>query len=225
MRMLGLDASVSTFRWDIIYLLAQLTSDTRPGVAALAPPIQALLDQLSVERAAFEAAEDAMIIATALLNKNDKHRDSVLIEAGGVARAADKAVYKVLFGKLNPSHTARLAIDEESVEVARILGELDKLAEDHPIRAAYRAELLEAEAAVKAAGGQADEAATALALARSRLDRFKLECDTQRLVVHGQLVALLKDKAEADAFFRPGTGAPTGKKKKDPEPEDSTSPA
>jgi len=206
--MLGYRTSVSAFRWDLVYLLAQLTTDTRPGVAALGAPIQALLVTLKAERGAFEDAEDATVVATALLQKKDRHRDAVLTEAGGVARASDKVVYGILFPQLSPSATARLGIAEESAQIARILGELAKLPDDHPLRTEYQSELVAAEAAVKAAGDQSGEAATALALQRSQLDRFKLECDQGRLTAHGQLVTLLKSKAEADTFFRPNTTSP-----------------
>lgn len=220
MRMLGVKASLSTFRWDLIHLLAQLTSDNRPGVSALSAGVQALLGTVAAERAGFEQAEDALIVAQAMLNKKDKHRDGVLIEAGGMARALDKAGYGSLFPKHSPSATARLGIDAESAEISRILGELGKMPVDHPVRSAYLQELTEAEAGVKAAGGQSDQAVTAIALQRSQLDRFKLEADQGRLTVHGQLVSLLKDKAEADAFFRPTQGAPA-----DEAPSDTPAPA
>ena len=218
MRMLGTKTSLSTFRWDLVYLSAQLTADQRPGVAALAGPVQTLLTKLKTERDALEQAEDAVIVASALLNKKDQHRDGVLVEAGGVARASDKAVYTTLFPKLNPSGTARLGVDAESAEVSRILGELAKLPVDHLLRTAYEPELIAAEAAVKAADAQSDEAVTALALQRSQLDRFKLEVDQARLSTHGQLVTLLKDKAEADAFYRPVSSMPADEAKPDATP-------
>lgn len=181
MRMLGHKASLQTFRWDLVDLAAQLVSDKRAGVSALAAPIQGLLTQLGTERGALEQAEDAVIVASAILAKSDRHRDEVLIEAGGVARASNKDVYQTLFPNRNPSATARLPITEESAEIKRILGEMGKLAADHALRTAYEAELTGAEAAVKAASEQSDEALTALALQRSQLDRFKLELDKARL--------------------------------------------
>ncbi len=208
MRMLGTKTSLQSFRWDLIYLLAQLLGDKRPGVSALAPPIQASLATLTTERGTLEGAEDQAIVAAALLNKSDKHRDDLLIEAGGVARATDKAVYDTLFSKQNPSATARLGIDAESAEVSRILGELAKLPASHPIRATYEADLTDTEVAVKAASNQSNSARTALALQRSQIERTKLEVDKTRLETHGQLLALLKNKDEADSFFRPTTAAP-----------------
>jgi hypothetical protein len=208
MRMLGFKASLQAFRWDLVYLAAQLVSDKRPGVSGLAGPIQGYLAKINEERSAFEKAEDAVIVVSALLNKSDRLRDELLIEAGGVARASDKAVYETLFPNASPSATARLGIAAESAEVSRILGEIAKLPADHPVRAAYEKELQDAEAAVKVTAGQSDDAATAMALQRSHLDRFKLEVDKARLETHGQLVVLLKDKAEAEAFFRPTTKSP-----------------
>jgi hypothetical protein len=190
------------------FLIAQLVSDKRPAVSALATPLQAILTKIGAERAALEQVEDEMVVATAILNKNDRSRDNVLVEAGGVARATDKIVYETLFPTLSPSKTARLGIAAESAHVSRILGELAKLPAAHPIRVAYEKELIEAEADVKVADAKSDQATTALALQRSQLDRFKLEVDEARLETHGHLLTLFKDKEEADSFFRPTTNAP-----------------
>lgn len=223
MRMLGYKASLPTFRWDLVYVVAQLLGDTRPGVSALAPPLQALLIKVNAERDALELTEDQVVVASALLHKKDKHRDERLIEAGGVARASDKAVYDTLFPRLSPSNTARLGVAAESLEISRILGEIGKLAPEHPVRAMYEQALIGAEAGVKAAGTQSDTAVTALAIQRSQLDRFKLELDQARLSAHGQLLSLLKDKAEADSFFRPTTSAPAEAPKAD-DPEAAATP-
>lgn len=220
MRMLGFKASLQTFRWDLVYLAAQLLADKRPEVKALASPIQGYLSQIAAERAALEQAEDAAIIASALLNKSDRSRDEVLVEAGGVARATDRGVYEVLFPTHSPTATARLGVAAESAQVNRILGELASLPGDHPLRKEYEDELQNAEAAVKSAVGKSDDAVTALALQRSQIDRFKLTVDKARLEAHGQLVVLLKDKAEADSFFRPTTRSPT-----EEAPEASADPA
>lgn len=222
MRMLGIKASVATFRWDLIYLIAQLTADDRPGVSDIAPMVSARLALLIEERGALEQAEDASIIASALLNKRDRRRDTMLVEMGGVVRALDKAVYATLFANKSPSLVAKLSVDDESAEIRRILGEIGKLPADHILRQEYEVELADAEAAVKTAGAQSDDAVTALALQRSQLGRFKLSTDQLRLEVHGQLLALLKDKAEAEAFFRPTTAAP-GAEEPAP-PQDPTAP-
>jgi hypothetical protein len=214
MRLLGHTASLSTFRWDLVYLGAQLLSDQRPGVAALAPLVQNTITDIAAERAALEQVEDEAIIANALLQKKDKSRDELLVEVGGVARASDKEVYTILFPKLNPSQTSRLGIAAESAEMKRILGEIVKLPDKHPVRLAYEQELTDAEVAVLGAGQQSDAAVTALALQRSQLDRFKLKIDEMRLTVHGHLLVLLKSKAEADAFFRPTNNAPGEEAKK-----------
>lgn len=209
MRMLGFKASLQTFRWDLVYLRAQTITDERPEVKALAVPVEGLLSQIAAERDALEKAEDAAIVAAALVNKRDRSRDEVLVEAGGVARATDRAVYEVLFPSHSPTATARLGVAAESAQVSRILGELAKLPADHPLRKEYESELQDAEAAVKSAVAQNDDAATALALQRSQIDRFKLAMDKARLETHGQLVALLKDKAAAESFFRPTTRSPS----------------
>ena len=208
MRLLGTKTSLAAFRWDLIYLSAQLVSDERPGVSELAPPVQALLTQADAERAAYEQAEDAVIVAGALVDKKDSRRDKVLIAAGGVARASDPEVYTRLFPRLNPSGTARLGVAAESTQIGRILGELAKLPADSALRLSYEKPLTDAEALLKTASKQSDQAATSFALQRSQLERFKLELDQQRLVTHGRLLVLLKSKAEADAFFRPTTTPP-----------------
>lgn len=215
MRLLGHSATLSAFRWDLVHLRAQLLSDARPGVSDLAPLVEDFIKQITVERAAFEQAEDEWIVKNALLLKTDKHRDGVLIQAGGVARATDKELYATLFPTYNPSQTARLGVAAESAEIKRILGEMAKLPVDHPVRVAYEKELSDAEAGVVAADKQSEEAVTALALQRSQIDRFKLKVDQARLTVHGNLLVLLKSKAEADAFFRTTSSAPGEEAKKE----------
>jgi hypothetical protein len=170
MRLLGNNSSLSTFRWDLIYLLAQLLSDDRPGVSDLAAPIQKRLDELATRRTKQEAAEDWAITAGALVVKTDRRRDGVLVEAGGVARAAHKQVYATLFPRHNPSQTARLGVEAESAEVTRILSEMGKLPDQHPIRVAYEAELSKAETAVaKAVHVDGDDGAGAGALGDAAL--------------------------------------------------------
>lgn len=208
MRLLGYKTSLAAFRWDLIYLIAQLVSDERPGVGDLAPPLQDLLTRLNDERTTYEQAQDAVVVAGALLDKKDARRDQLLIEAGGVARATELEVYKTLFPRLNPSLTARLGIEAESVHIDRILGELGKLPTDNSLRVNYEQEMTEVEALVKAASKTSDQAATAFALQRSQIDRFKLQVDQQRITTHGSLLVLLKSKAEADAFYRPTSNPP-----------------
>ncbi len=209
MRLLGHKASLASFRWDLIYLIAQLLGDERPGISALAPAVQQCLKQLEDGRATYEQAEDAVVVASALLDKRDLRRDKVLIAAGGVARSTDIDIYRTLFPTLNPSLTAGLGIEAESAAVDRILHELGKLPADNLLRLLYEKELAEAEARVKTAAARSDEAATAFALLRLQLDRAKLKIDQQRLVTHGKLLVALKSTAEADAFFRP-TSTPPG---------------
>ena len=219
MRMLGVKASLSGFRWDLVYLIARLMADERAEVKALVPLAQALRADLAAQRDALEAAEDAVIITSALVDRGDARRDEVLVQLGGVARATDKVAYGVLFPKTNPSHTARLSIDAESVEIARILGELGAMPAEHPLRAAYLTELTEAEVALKAADQQSDAAVLALSLQRSQIDRLKAGIDKGRLEIHGKLISLIKSKAEVESFFRPTTTSPGEEEKpKDPAP-------
>ncbi|MEO5731218.1 MAG: hypothetical protein ABI134_05385, partial [Byssovorax sp.] len=137
MRLLGHKASLASFRWDLIYLIAQLLGDERPGVSALAPAVQQCLKQLEDGRAIYEQAEDAVVVASALLDKRDRRRDKVLIAAGGVARSTDIDIYRTLFPTLNPSLTADLGIAAESAAVDRILRELGKLPADNLLRVLY----------------------------------------------------------------------------------------
>lgn len=211
MRLLGPSTSLAAFRWDLLFLLAQLASDERPDIAALAQPVQDALEKLAKERAAFMEAEDASVIATAILHKRDSKRDRLLVKLGGVARATAREVYAQLFPRRNPTRTAKLGIDAESAEINRILGELATLAADHPLRVAYEKDLGGAQAALVVAKGQADKAETTLALRRSQVERCKLELDKIRLETHGKLLSFFKDKVEADAFFRPTTAAPGDK--------------
>jgi hypothetical protein len=83
------------------------------------------------------------------------------------------------------------------------------------VRTGYEGALAAAESGVLAAAAQGDDAATALALERSELLRFKLSMDEARLTTHGALLAALKSKTEAEAFFR-GTSAAPGEDKAQP---------
>src|SRR5262249_14211959 len=141
MRVFGPRTSMSVFRWDLVYLAAQLVSDDRPGVAALAPPIQSALASIAAERASMEQAEDGSLVAIAQVRKRDKKRDALLVTLGGVARATDKPVYGTLFPTRSPAIIARLGVDAESAEVERILGELSVLPMSHPLRLAYEKDL------------------------------------------------------------------------------------
>lgn len=208
MRMLGTKPSLPAFRWDLLYLLAQLTADKRPEIKALAPKVQTMIDAHKAGRETFEGAQDMAVIAAAILRKEDKSRDDRLVEMGGVARSVAKDVYQTLFAKFSPSIAARLPLKAEAAEVKRILGELGKLEATHPLRVSYEKSILEAETQVAAAGVKNDDAITQLALERSQIERLKHSIDKGRLEVHGQLLAILKDKDEADSFFRPTTSAP-----------------
>jgi hypothetical protein len=208
MRILGTKASLQVIRWDVVYLLANLMGDERAGVAALAAPIEALLAELKSERDEFEQAENVVVVMTARKGKRDGKLDAVVIKFGGVVRATDKALYGILFSKYNPSQTTRLALDNEVAELERILGEFKVLPADHAVRTAYEAETTDALSALKEAMKESNQADTGLALARTRLDRFKIKVDQARIETHGKLLTLLKNKVDADAFFRPTTSAP-----------------
>lgn len=208
MRMLGTRSNLAVFRWDLLYLLAQTSADERPDVNALAPRVQTMIDDLTARRSEQEGAEDAAVITQALLRKKDSRRDDLLVEMGGVARATSKDVYAAMFAKRNPSLTARLPVKEESAEIKRILGELSALPAGHPLRAAYEKTITDAETAVATASDKNDASLTALALQRSQSDRLKLSLDKGRLEIHGVLLSVVKDKEEADAFFRPTAAAP-----------------
>ncbi len=208
MRMLGVDSALAAFRWDLVYLLAQLTTDDRPGVTDLAPPVQTGLEELTATRDSFEEAQGAAVVSAAMVNKRDMGRDRIIMQMGGVARATQEMVYKQLFTRLNPTKTTRLGIDEETTEVRRLLGELNTLDERHPLRVAYETSLAQAQSALQVAKTHDNEAEVTLTLERSNVRRVKMNLDRLRLETHGKLLALLKDKAEADAFFRPTQSAP-----------------
>jgi hypothetical protein len=211
MRLLGIDGSLGMFKWDFVYLLAQLTTDERPGIPALAGPIESAMNDVEVRRGALEQAQSTAVMTTALVAKRDKGRDRLIIKMGGVARATDRDVYERLFPKLSPSQTTKLGTDAETTEVTRILAELKGLEATHPVRTAYESSLTDAQAAVALAKSQADAAEIALTLERSHVTRSKQEWDKLRLETHGKLVALLGDKTEAEAFFRPAVSSPEEK--------------
>lgn len=207
MRSFGANRSLGTFRWDLLYLFSQLSTDERPGIADLATPIEAGMNDLETRRVALDHAHAAAIKAAALVAKRDKKRDRLILELGGITRATGRNTYKQLFPKLNPSETAKLGIDAESAEVTRILGEMKTLDPAHPLRKGYETTLADAQADLSQAKTMADDADIALKLERSQVHRCKVDLDKLRVETHGKLVALLADKNEADAFFRPAAHA------------------
>jgi len=208
MKIMGVASKSAAFQWELLYLFSQLSTDQRPVVAALAPPVESAMNTLDARIAAHEHARAAVVIATALLHKRDMARDGLILELGGVARATGRETYKQLFPKYSPSRTAKLAMDEETEEVQRILGEIATFAATHPLRVQYEAKLVAAQADVNAAKAQWAAAEVALKLERSQMQRCKVDLDKLRLETHGKLLALLADKSEADSFYRPTTRAP-----------------
>lgn len=207
MRNMGIASKSAAFQWELLYLFSQLSTDQRPGVAALAPPVESAMNSLDARMGAYDQARAAVVIATALLHKRDKARDGLILELGGVARATGHQTYKQLFPRYSPSQTAKLAVDAETEEVTRILAEIATFAATHPLRVQYEAKLMAAQADVDAAKGQLGAAEVALKLERSQMQRCKVDLDKLRLETHGKLVALLTDKTEADSFYRPTTRA------------------
>jgi len=208
MKLLGIASKLAAFRWDLLYLFSQLESDERADVATLAAPVEVAMQTLESRQIAYDEAHKAVIVATALVAKRDKVRDRLILELGGVARATGRETYTQLFPKYNPSQTTKLGMDLESDEVTRILGELGTLAATHPLRSKYEMSLSDTQADFSAARAQLDAAEVALKLERSQMQRCKVDLDKLRLETHGKLLALLADKAEADAFYRPTLRAP-----------------
>jgi hypothetical protein len=203
MKLLGVASRPAAFRWDLLYLFSQLETDDRAGIATLAPPVEVAMQTLETRQIAYDEAQKAVIVATALVAKRDKVRDRLIVELGGVARATGREAYLQLFPRYNPSQTTKLGMDLETDEVTRILGELGTLPATHPLRLKYEKPLSDAEADFSAALAQFDAAEVALKLERSQMQRCKVDLDKLRLETHGKLLALLADKAEADAFYRP----------------------
>jgi len=209
MRLLGPKTSLATFRWDLLYLYAGLSAQTdHQAVKDLAPSVGTELQNIKNEREALEEAEDTLVIALALRAKRDRDVDAKTIELGGVARATDKELYAALFPKLNPSQTTKLALDEQLLENKRIQQELAALPEEHELRKAYSQDLADDINALEKADTTVDEATTALALARSKVRKFKLALDKFRAHVHADLTKFLGDKKQADALYRPASVSP-----------------
>ncbi|MDI3286907.1 hypothetical protein [Polyangium sp. 15x6] len=209
MRLLGSKSPLSTFRWDLIYLYAGLNAEEeRPEVRDLAPAVLDVLQQLQTERAAFEEAENLLVVALALRARRDRKVDKKTLELGGVARATDKEVYALLFPNANPSQVTKMALDRQLKENKRIADELGALPDGHPLRAQYEVGLKEDIDALEKADAAVDTAEVSLSLARSKLRQLKLHIDKRRLDVHAKLLQILGDKKAADSFFRPSTTAP-----------------
>lgn len=220
MRMLG-DASIQSYRWDVVYLYGALLSDPRPEVKALAPLAAALLDEVRSERDNYERAEEADIVASAVRGRADFALDRTIITFGGVARVIADVVYKRFFGRLSPSRIAKLALDDEMLECKRIIGELEVMPADHALRVAHEPSIREGIAQLEVAMTAEEGTDVALSVARSRLRTFKERADAQRLEIFGDLLKIVRDKDVADSYFRPTTAAPQGGDKPPPAPVDS----
>lgn len=205
MKILGVKRSLDTYRWDLLYLVSQLSGDDRSAVVMLAGPVQAALDGLSQRRTTAEQVQADAVMAGALVAKRDETRDRLILRLGGVARATWRDIYERLFPKLNPSQTIKLGVDAQSLEMARILGEIKALDVEHPLRKEYELPLTAAQGALEQAKEQAEQANLALVLQRSLVHQCKIELDKLRLETHGKLVALLANRQRADGFFRPST--------------------
>lgn len=209
MRFLGPKSTLATFRWDLIYLFASLNAEEENlEIKSLAPLVLDLFHHLQTERAAFEEAENMLVVAFALRSRRDRKVDAKTLAIGGVARATDKAVYGRLFPTANPTQVTKMALDRQLQENKRIAKELGDLPVDHPLRAQYAVGLDEDIAALEKADETVDEAEVSLALARSKVRQMKLHIDKQRLDVHAKLLQLLGDKKAADSFFRPSATTP-----------------
>lgn len=212
MRLLGPKSSLSTFRWDLVYLYGGINAaENAPAVKALAPTVLGFITKLKAERSDFEDTENAWMVALALRARRDNQVDATTVELGGVTRATDKAAYAILFPTLNPSQVTKLALADQLKENHRIQKELDALPADHDLRMQYGADLLAEIEALENANKAVDEADVALALARSKVRQLKLQLDKDRLGIHAQLLGILGDKKAADSFFRPATTEPGNK--------------
>lgn len=210
MRLLGQRATLDTIRFDLVFLLASISTDDRAGINSLAPEVDALIARFRNERAAMEAAQEAAVIATARRGRADDSVDRRVLTMGGVVRATNKALYDRLFPRLSPAKTTRLALAKEVEEVKRLEGELEKLDAADRMRAEYAEPLKGARLALEKAMHEADDVDVSLALARSALNTFKHDVDAARVRIHGKLQIVTGKTQEADEFFRAQTSTPEG---------------
>lgn len=209
MRQLG-DASIQSYRYDLVYLHASLLADENERVTALAPSVAAMVDELRVERDLYERAEEAEIVASAVRVRRDTKLDRTIIGFGGVARAIAENVYRIFFGRLSPSRIAKSGLDEQIREVKTLLGQFTNLPEDDPLRVAHEPAITQALADLEAAKAAEEQADVALTVAKTRLVTFKARLDRQRVEIYGKLVDILGDKSLADTYFRQTRSTPKG---------------
>lgn len=210
MRLLGQNASLDTFRLDLVHLGASLTAEEeKPEISALAAEPNSLLAELRQHRAELEQAEEFLTLNIALRKRRDHRTDKRLNAIGGTARAAFPKDYEVMFPTLSPSKINRLALDEQIAENDRILGELGALSANHPLRIAYETDFTNDVHTLKQADANTDAAKLALTLSRSKVRQFKMKVDSARVKIHGELLAITGDKKEADSYFRDSTDGPS----------------
>lgn len=209
MRQLG-NASLQTYRWDVVYLVSSLMADEDTQVQALVPIVSAMLDDIRLERELYERAEEGEIAASAVRVRRDTKLDRGIITFGGVLRAVAPAVYERFFSRLSPSRVARLGLDAEIREVNTILAHFDTMPADDPVRLAHEPIIRADLEALELAKASDESADVSLTVARARLSTFRARIDRQRVEIFGQLVAILGSKDLADSYFRPTRAAPKG---------------
>lgn len=225
MRILGQRTPLDVFRLDLVYLIAALTAEEdRPQVQALATPLVSVLAELRNERGALEQAEEILVSNQALLNRRDDKTDKRTTEVGGIARAAHKDLYPLLFTNYAPSAVGKLALGEQLKENERIQGIIASLDPTHPLHLAYQSDLGADISALKEALASAGQANTALKLAQVKIRQLKAKIDTLRVQTHGELLKIFGNKEEPERFFRKTNAVPSKEDGSDAEPAQSPTP-
>jgi hypothetical protein len=217
MRILGPKASLRRHEQDVLFSGAACKAHSQQEVKDIGEELFTQRHTLKERRDGLEAAEDAVVIADALVTRTDVTRDKTLVSLGAFADALGLNDRARLF-RLPPSDIARLGNDKETTEIGALITKVQAYVTDHPIREAYEARLVDENAAFVQAAASQDEAEQQLVAARFAVTSTKLANDELRQRCYGKLVTLL-GKPEAETFFRNWSAT---RKKADPTPTDPT---
>lgn len=168
-----------------------------------------MAQQIAEKRAAikeirreYEELEDVEIIALAAKSDADANRDSTLIRMGRLMDSIDPNLRQRIMHMV-PSKIAKLAMDKETVAIDDILTRLKTLDENHPIRTFWEPTLAEQNEYFKNVSGQLAEIHSKWVDIRNTVINLKLDLDTHRNQIFGELVKQ-EGKVAALGYFRKG---------------------
>ena len=214
MRILGLHASLRTFDLDLLFTASQLKASEDPEMQAFAA---ATLEQRNIFTNLakhYEDIEDLETIAYARKRRADSSRDTTLMSMGKFMDSLDPRI-RTRIMEMSPYKIARLPLENETQAIDDILRRLQSLPPEHPVRVSYEARLRSENEAFSAAVEEFGDIHDKYVDARTAIHQAKIEADSFRNDLYGDLVKKL-GKKNAEDYFRKYTSTGTPSNDSDP---------